>query len=174
MQYSDYLTIASILVSVFLGSGWYQSKQEAKRAYKRGFLIPLQSQLKQNKKIFNELTEDIDLKELEYAPDYIQEKYRSLEDANPLKRLWRSRFETLIENNQIVIQSISENSGYVKNKELKAELEKFTYHAQQFNDIWRLVPADQEIETGIDTHSDLMGENYPEKLDSLLDQEIGS
>jgi hypothetical protein len=175
MQTPEIISIVSLIITTLLGGGgWYRAWRKAKRTYKRGFLIPLHSLLKQNKKIFDELTEDIDLKKLEYAPDYIQRKYKNLDDTNPLKRLWRSRFETLMENNQRAIQSINANIGYVENKELKAELEEFISHAQKFNDIWRMIPADEEIKPGIDIHCDLMGEKYPDKLDSLLEQEIGT
>ena len=171
---SDIIAIVSILVSVLLGGGWLTSYLAAKKQYKNGFLIPLQTTLSQNKKIHKELTKDIDLEALEYAPDYIQQKFNELDHSNPTKQMWMLRIETLLDNNEMAIKLITPNIGSVKNKKLKKELEIFLFHAQKFNDIWKMISSDKPIGPGIDPHTDLMGEKYPANLDSLLQREIGN
>lgn len=169
---SDIIAIVSILVSVFLGGGWLTSHLAARKQYKNGFLIPLQTVLKQNKEIHNELTREIDLKALEYAPDYVQKKFNELDDSNPIKKLWISRIKTLLSNNEMAINLTISNIGIVKNKRLKTELDSFISHAQKFNDIWKLIPSNTPIEPGVDAHIDLIGKKYPKDLDSLLQKEI--
>ena len=171
---SDIIAILSILVSVFLGSGWLTLYMAAKKQYKNAFLIPLQTTLEQNKKIHNDLTKDIDLKALEYAPDYIQLEFNKLDDSNPIKQIWALRIETLLSNNEIAIKLITSNIGLIKNNELKEELENFIYHAQQFIDIWKMITSAIQIEPGVNPHTTLIGPKYPANLDILLQKEIGN
>ena len=82
----------------------------------------MQTVLKQNKKIHNELTREIDLKALEHAPDYVQKKFNELDDSNPIKKLWILRIKTLLSNNEMAINLTISNIGIVKNKTLPYDL----------------------------------------------------
>ena len=135
-------------------------------------VVTLETVLKQNKRIFIELTKEIDLQAPEYAPNYIQQQFNKLDDSNPLKSLWRLRMETLVHNNEMAIKRITENIGAVKSERFCQELENFIFHAQKFNNIWRLIPSDAPIEPGIDPHADLLGDRYPKDLDTLIHEEI--
>ena len=80
---SDMISILTTIISLFLGGGWLSSYLAAKKKHKRGFLMPLQMLLGQNKVIFDELTREVGLDALEYLPDHLQNKFKALSYDNP-------------------------------------------------------------------------------------------
>ena len=168
---SDIIAIVALFISVLVGGGVLSSYLQERKRYKE-FLLRLQSILNLNKKIHKQLTQEIDLKALEYAPDNIQEKFNKLDDNNPVKRKWNSRIETIIDNNDRVINLIWSNIGFMKSKDLKEKCEKFIFHAQEFNDIWKRIRSGSKLEPGRDPNTDLLGRKYPKGLDRLLQREI--
>ena len=134
-------------------------------------LEPLSFMLQQNRQIHGELTKELNLRELEYAPDYIQNRVRSLPEEHPMRRLWLARIRTLIENNQWSIELIRVNSVKISDPDLKRALADFVAHAQAFNDIWRAIQAEEQIRSGVNRTVDLYSERYPAVLDALIEKE---
>lgn len=83
---SNVISIIAILMSLLFGGGWLSSYFEAKEKYRNDFLVPLETLLSQNKRIFDELTNDVDIIALEYAPNDIQREFNALEDSKGMSQ----------------------------------------------------------------------------------------
>jgi hypothetical protein len=164
------VAIASILVNVLFGAGWWKSRREAEKLYKQGFLMRLQFVLEQNKRIFDYVTKKLNLEELEYAPNWVQAKLNELDEFE--QQLVKAQIDTIKRNNLAAIDIITEHSGEVRSESLRQELEKFVAHAMRFNDIWIKITAKEPAVRGRPPNADLQGPKYPPDLDRLLQEEI--
>ena len=122
METKDILNIVFSSLSLLFGSGaimalWDRAnlKKRLERERQRvkaerilhGFLLPLKFILDQNRRIHSDLTSTINLRELEYAPDYIQQKIREVFPMENDRRFWFSRLETIMENNEKAFEHFS-------------------------------------------------------------------
>ncbi len=164
------------LLSLLAGSGWLQfyikHKQSEKlenRQYLEGFLLPFQATLIYNERVFKELTEDQTLKNLEYAPDYLQEYFSKLDD--PRKIMWLQRINLLHHENSKAISLYEKNVGKITNPKLNKACLDFKYHAEKWKSVWDAIFSNQDIREIFSTN-DLIAPKFPKDLDSLLEEEI--
>jgi hypothetical protein len=100
------------------------------------FLMPLQRALLENRHLHGVLTEDHDLKRLEYAPDYVQSFFRNLPDDDLRKFRWQEIIGRMVQNNNIAIDLIRTESGFLDPGDINKALSDFVEHANQFNVLW--------------------------------------
>ena len=186
----NYITIVTTLLTLVFGGGLGKSvldrraerrkaEEEAKRAeaekrelYRQGFLENLQFTLNLNKHIHTLSTKDLDLRGLEYAPDYIQQEWNKLDDSDSIQQYRINQVQTLISNNEHAIRAIRDNLPKVENDRLKRSLEEFATQAQDFDNIWRKITSATDIEPGRNPNTALLSDEYPKELDRLLQEEI--
>ena len=118
-------------------------------------------------------TSTINLKELEYAPDYIQQKIREVFPKENDRRFWFSRLETIMENNAKATDLIQKHNGLLpEGTIIRQALHDFVFQAQEFGDIWRKIESDSMALTGSNPNTDLYSDKYPTNLDKELIDEI--
>ena len=175
--------VVAAFVAALGGSGWvmYFVKQqdarqaevqaEAKEALK-GFLSPLEMIIDQNQKIHSSLTQDPELRNLEYAPDRVRDYFVSLPDTDWRKIGWENAVQLLLRNNERAIKYIEENSGLIVSQDFRECSKDYIAHARLWGATWHYVIGDQPQSEKVRGAGRLLTPEFPECMDSLLGLEI--
>jgi hypothetical protein len=103
----------------------------------RRLLLPFEAILKTTQGIFNKLSEDREVKKLEYNPGEVQRFFASLPNDDDRKHLWKSYIEWLQTENRRAVELIERFYGRIVLKEFKDACDEFLAHAKE----WELVRA---------------------------------
>lgn len=138
---STWVAIVASVLSLVIGSGWYQEFQKNQRALAAEnerliveYLQPISTLLNDNESIFNELSSK------PYSePDWgILESYliKIRRDGVPKHALMKKRIDTLVRNNETIITLLTKYAAYIQTKTFREEAEKFRDHAIRYSDRW--------------------------------------
>ena len=179
MEISDILAMvisaAALLFSVFT---WWSNQRQAarsrKREYLEDFLRPIRSILNLNRSTHRALVTDTRLRQLEFAPDYVQQAlHASLDPDDPRRVIWRAEISRLMDENGKAVELVERHLGRVEREELRSSLEDYKRHALDWQAMWQAVlDPDPELVEGYRGAGRLETEPFPTELDALLEEEI--
>lgn len=179
MQTKDWVTLAISVLTLVAGSGWVKYFLERRDAYRKeaqavldGFLHPLEAILEQNKRFHALLTEDVQLRQLEYAPDYLQQHFAALPPEDFRRVAWKTLIDGVIEDNKRAKTLIQANHNKIHAPELRQRCFDFISHADSWAALWRATLSDTPVPDTARGARQLSAPPFPEGLDSLLAQEI--
>jgi hypothetical protein len=102
-----WLPIGISLLTLVAGSGWGKYFLEVRRSQRKdwrivldGFLLQFQGILRHNRDVFEELTRDSDLDNLEHHPDRLQQHFACLPANDVRKIYWQERIKRLLADNR--------------------------------------------------------------------------
>lgn len=139
---STWVAIAASLLSLLVGSGWYQEYQknqvtqlEANERLIIEYLQPIATLLTDNESIFRELRSE------PYSePGWgILESYliKIQRDGVPKHALMKKRIDTLVQNNETMITLLTKYAAHVKTEAFRVQSERFRDHAIRYRDRWQ-------------------------------------
>lgn len=172
-------TFVITVLSFAAGSGWlkyFLERRQAKRTEAQlildGFLLPLESILDQNRRGHRALTEDSELKNLEYAVDYLQNHFASLPEGDSRKVAWMALIENMLADNDRAVRLIQDNVGKIKSAEFRKACDEFMYHANGWKAMWRATLKNETVSDSLLGPDKLLAPAFPETMESLLVEEI--
>jgi hypothetical protein len=167
------------LLALLAGSGWlkyYLEHKDARRSEWRlvleGFLLPFEGIIQDNLRVFEELTDDEKLKNLEFAPDLLQQYFSNLPDTDPRKQLWNDRIGRLMKGNKKAVDLIEQYRGKIVTAEFWDACADFVYHANKWEDLWISIMGKTTIVGSGFTQKDLIAPEFPDSLEPALKREI--
>lgn len=177
----DFWTDWKELILLFVGgSGWITyivKRTDTKRAKVRegagraleDFLIPLQIRLENNRRLHKTLTSDIELKRLEFAPDYVQQRFQSLPPDDARRVYWKLVVNNIFESNEVIIRLIRDKGFHILHDDLRKKCESFIEQAILWKSLWT---SAFESNTPAQQGGDLLTPRFPESMDASLKAEI--
>ena len=139
---STWVAIVTSILSLLVGSGWYQEYQKNQRMQLEAnekliveYLQPIATYLKDNESIFQELR----------APPYVEPGWGILEsylikirrDGVPKNALMKKRIDTLVQNDETIVTLLTKYAAYIENDSFRVQAEKFRDHAIRYSDRWK-------------------------------------
>jgi hypothetical protein len=149
-----------------------RAREKDERAVLDGFLYPLQSILKQNKRSQQDLLKDSKFRELEYSVDYIQECFSSLPDTDWRRVGWKHLIEDMLEGNGRALRLIEVNSSKIRRDDFRRSCDEFTVHAKQWSAYWRGAIGNEPVPDELRGVDKLMTPPFPPLMDEHLRMEI--
>lgn len=183
-------SIIIAIVGLLGGTGWLQyflERAELRRVEARqsvalsqmeadhvlqGFLYPLQHVLRRAHRLHTALTKDQELEKLEYAVDYLQEKFDSLPESDWRRVSWKALIETILADNAKAVELISINDGLILRDDFQTVTEEFVDHAQIWAASWEAVVGGVPVPAELWGRDRLLAPAFPAQMDSLLILEI--
>ena len=180
MELKDWLSIGIALVGLIGGSGWvkyYLEQRERRKSQTalvlKAFLYKLRSILNQNKRMQEALKRDSQFDSLEYAPDYLQEKFfGALPETDSRKVAWKTIIESLIEQNEEAVRLLHEYAGEIARPEFRAACDEFIDHATEWSAVWKATIGDRAVPMEMHVAGKLMAPAFPESMETELEREI--
>jgi len=176
---TEWISIGIAGFALIAGSGWGKywlekrnARIESSRAVLNGFLLPLQSILNGNKRLHSALTQDQEFRNLEYAPDYLQQHFSALPDTDSRKLAWQALIESVLEDNRHAVALIQKNAGNILRNDFRGACDDFVHHAKTWEAIWRSVLGTEPVPDSMWGAGRLLAPAFPESMDSLLSLEI--
>jgi len=139
---STWVAIGTSVLGLVFGGGWFQEYQKSKRAQTEAtqrlvaeYLQPIDSLLKQNAEIYEELR----------SPRYVEPPMGILEsylikirrDGVSKHALMKQRIDTLVSSNQTILTFLAKYEPYALTNMFKSEATKFRSHAVLYSDRWK-------------------------------------
>jgi hypothetical protein len=180
MQYlKDWLPIVISLLALVAGSGWLKYYLEARSSRRKdwrivleGFLLKFQGILSDNRAVFEELTTDSDLKNLEHHPDLLQQHFASLPSHDVRKTYWQERIKRLLSDNRRAVELFEQNRGRIVLSTFREACEAFKQHAAKWEDLWNAVMSTARLRPSQNGEEEIKGNRFPKNLDAALTAEI--
>jgi hypothetical protein len=179
MQPKDWITLVIALLSLVAGSGWGKywlerrhDRRLAERAVLSEFLRPLESILKQSKRVHDALAQDELFDRLEYAADNLQQHFASLPDGDSVKLSWSALIDGLMEGNRHAVKLIQDNAGSILSDDFRSACDDFVDHAARWEALWRATLGKSEVPSSMWGAGQLLAPPFPESMDALLAKEI--
>jgi hypothetical protein len=171
------------LLTLIFGGGWLKSYFELRhkerelerqryRAILDNFIGPFEGISKDTRKIFDELTDDRELPLLEYYPQRLEHYFSSLPNDDPRKLLWKVRVQRLLLKNGQAVELIRRFRGQMVLDSFKKACDKFVYHAEQWEDLWKAVEGSRPWPNSKDTPEGPFAERFPSELEPALQDEL--
>lgn len=175
----SWVPIIIALLGLIAGTGWLKYYLEQKntertewKLFLANFLLPFDGIIKDNLLVFKELTDDEELRNLEYYPESLQQYFSNLPDNDPRKRLWKSRIDRLIKENNKAVKLIEQHRGKIVTNKFRDACEKFKYHAHKWEDLWKSVMDEEPIVNSEFKPEDVVTPKFPDSLEPALREEI--
>jgi hypothetical protein len=174
-----WLPIVISLLTLVGGSGWLKyyletrsSRRKDWRIVLEGFLLPFQGILRHNRAVFEELTGDSDLKNLEHHPDLLQQHFASLPADDLRKIIWQKRIERLLADNRRAVELFLQNRGRIVLPTFRQACEDFQEHATRWEDLWNAVMSTRPLRPSENGPAEITGNRFPPNLEAALTAEI--
>jgi hypothetical protein len=134
--------------------------------------LPFEAILKTTQGIFNKLSEDREVKKLEYNPGEVQRFFASLPNDDDRKHLWKSYIEWLQTENRRAVELIERFYGRIVLEEFKDACDQFLAHAKEWELVWKALPGSGTVPSSLDTRPKLNAPQFPVGLEKALQGEL--
>jgi hypothetical protein len=174
-----WLPIAISLLTLVAGSGWLKyylelrsSRRKDWRLVLEGFLLQFDGILRDNRAVFEELTSDNELGNLEHHPKLLQEHFARLPAHDLRKITWQRRIERLLEDNRRAVKLFEDNRGKIVLPSFRDACEAFKKHTTEWEDLWNAVMGPAPVPASLDDPRAITGKRFPINLENALSAEI--